>query len=141
MNSTQSEPQRIPFNLERALAGDPVVRRDGVKVSEVLRFKGGNVVKSVVTLAENGGFYRHNEDGTRWESGLPDDRDLFMAPKTQTVWVNLYGSVDRIVAAYTTYPTEETARELRCDYLRTHDVSDNGKLFPYLKTISLEVPA
>lgn len=135
MNSDQ--PQRISFNLERALAGDPVVRRDGVKVSEVLRFKGGNVLKPVVSLSENGGFFLHNEDGKLF-GDEPDMRDLFMAPKTKTVWVNLYGDNHNVISGETTYFTEETARDCSLPFV---DNRRTKECVPYLTTVSVEVPA
>jgi hypothetical protein len=136
MNSDQ--PQRIPFNLERALAGDPVVRRDGVKVSEVLRFQGGNILKPVVTQAENGGFYLYDEDGTLYGKGIPDRRDLFMAPKTKTIWVNLYGTPHYVTTGEITYPTEDDARESSLPFI---NLTRRQQDLPYLTSISVEVPA
>lgn len=138
-------PQRIPFNLERALAGDTVVRRDGVKVSEVLRFKGGNISKPVISLSENGGFFLHTEDGKLFGDSV-DQRDLFMAPKTKTVWVNLYNFP---------HPSELPGR-LKCVVdkgIRAGEFQFPSRSFaenaakasissPYLvKTVSIEVPA
>jgi hypothetical protein len=77
-----------PFNLERALAGDPVVTRHGKPVTQLTKFDydGEYVLRGVlegnlVGWLENGCYYSSGE----WSY------DLFMAPKKRTVWVNLYG--------------------------------------------------
>lgn len=67
------------FNLERALAGDPVVTRDGRKVTEVYQFKsyeGDYPVYAVI----NNAITSHTKSGEYNEKdGHP--LDLFMAPK------------------------------------------------------------
>ena len=75
-----------PFDLTKALAGDPVVTRDGRPVTELCHFKttGGDSLAGVLggclsTWMENGRFSITGQD-TRC--------DLFMAPKKRTVWVN-----------------------------------------------------
>jgi hypothetical protein len=79
-----------PFDLERALAGDPVVTRDGKPVTQLTHFKDvanwrdslcGVVDRSICSWQENG----------RYCPSAPYSKDLFMAPKKRTVWVNLYG--------------------------------------------------
>lgn len=44
-----------PFNLERALAGDPVVTRDGFSVIEIIKLK-SNITAPVLCVVE----------GTNW---------------------------------------------------------------------------
>lgn len=146
-DGNSDQPQRILFNLERALAGDPVVRRDGVKVSEVLRFKGGNVLKPVVSLAENGGFFLHNEDGKLFEDAV-DLRDLFMAPKTKTIWVNLYNFPKADELPDVLKGRNRTGPGINTGELR-FDAPDMARQFAlrspsasyYLKSVSVEVPA
>jgi hypothetical protein len=77
-----------PFDLERALAGDPVVTRHGKSVTQLKKFdiRGRCVLLGVfdgqlASWLENGCYYSSGE----WPY------DLFMAPKKRTVWVNLYG--------------------------------------------------
>jgi hypothetical protein len=81
-----------PFDLERALAGDPVVTRYGKPVTQLTKFDiyGTHVLRGVldgqlVGWLENGCYYASGE----WPC------DLFMAPKKRTVWVNLYGNGQR----------------------------------------------
>lgn len=76
----------IPFDLEKAIAGEPVVTRDGREVTELHLFKtstndcqkvGALVDGMIVGYTESGNYYRDIEDG----------RDLFMKPKpVETYW-------------------------------------------------------
>lgn len=86
-----------PFDLEAAKAGAPLVTRDGRKarfvayVSEVTEFP---VIAYVDDCGETWSFTNEGH-WNRCESG----RDLFMAPRKRTVWVNLYKSFDSEDAA------------------------------------------
>ena len=77
-----------PFNLQEALAGKPVVTRDGRTVTALhlfdcdLKFPLGAVIESCSCI------YAFRKDGT-WTSE-PSEYDLFMASVEKTVWVNLY---------------------------------------------------
>lgn len=79
-----------PFNLERALAGDPVVTRDGFSVIEIIKLK-SNITAPVLCVVEGTNWTaRFDEQGICYEDGHDAVPYLFMAPKTRTVWVNLY---------------------------------------------------
>ncbi len=72
-----------PFNLEAALAGEPVETRDGRKVTEIHHFKthrGGGPVLAVV----DGVFQSYRVDG-QWGT-FPGYNDLVMASKKHQVW-------------------------------------------------------
>ena len=79
----------IEFNLERALAGDPVVTRDGRKVTQLVKFE-----------TESGGILLGLDVGNDYvDSWLIDGRyrdggecgaDLFMAPKKLSGFVNVF---------------------------------------------------
>jgi len=85
-----------PFDLERALAGDPVVTRGGKEVQQIVHLHACNRVFNVFAVV-NGETYTFNIEG-KYSAGhvfksicpLGSDMDLFMAPKKRTVWVNLY---------------------------------------------------
>lgn len=86
--STSSIPEGCkPFDLERALAGDPVVTRDGRPVTQLTKFDAGHDGDPVYgVFNDNAGSW--SVDGqhlTDRGTGL----DLFMAPKKRTVWVNM----------------------------------------------------
>ena len=79
-----------PFNLERALAGDPVVTRSGEEV-ESFHLVDANInyplvvyIKGYMEIEEftkKGSFYSYEKDS---------DKDLFMAQVKKEGWVNLY---------------------------------------------------
>ena len=81
-----------PFNLEKALAGDPVVTRDGIPVTEIVRFNGlphdrrlyGIINGGLVSFLDNGRFSVFEFNETKY--------DLFMAPKIikKSGWINIY---------------------------------------------------
>jgi len=96
-----------PFNLERALAGDPVVTRDGRKV-DALHLCPEWIGESTRLLAKvNGRAVYLYPAGTMFAHGN-DDNDLFMAPKVvkHQRWVNLYAN--GLVAG--SYLSEERAK-------------------------------
>jgi hypothetical protein len=79
----------IPFSLERALAGDPVITRDGRKVIRFAHFTEDEKWPIVFFVKGESGKISANPEGE--VTGFSKDNlDLFMAPKTRTVWVNLY---------------------------------------------------
>ena len=90
-----------PFNLERALAGDPVVTRSGSKVQRIVHWPEVTadhcrvvalVDGSVQTFHEDGIFFPISDATTYRQTDLATYRqmDLMMAPRKRTVWVNLY---------------------------------------------------
>lgn len=76
-----------PFNLERALAGDPVMTRDGRPVTQLTFFKDAmgdtiaGILEGYIELWREDGYYHTMDRG---------DKDLFMAPKTKEGWINIY---------------------------------------------------
>jgi hypothetical protein len=97
-----------PFDLEKALAGDPVVTRDGRSVTEVHRFKTlGGPYRLIAVIG--GSLYRLTERG-QYDSTGTNETDLFMAPKKRTVWINLYANgTDQPLTGYITYSSEAAA--------------------------------
>lgn len=78
-----------PFDLQKALQGDPVVMRDGRKVLELLVFKTSSVTNPVRAVIAGGGVLQFGADG-RYYQIEQSNNDLFMAPKVRTVYVNLF---------------------------------------------------
>jgi len=67
-----------PFNLKKALAGEPVVTRNGLRVSEIHLFETYRNNHPVVAVVENE-LTRFNLDGKYWLSTMDKDiHDLFM---------------------------------------------------------------
>lgn len=80
---------RIPFDLEKALAGDPVVTRGGKRVSQIAHFPDAEYHSRVYAMIE--GDFRPvsvSEHG-RLVEGISLS-DLFMEPMERTYYVNVY---------------------------------------------------
>lgn len=83
-----------PFDLTLALQGEPVVTRDGLSVYGISKFKNRSGIYGVIE-SESGefvvswsgcGHYNINESKSNY--------DIFMAPRKQTLWVNVYKKLD-----------------------------------------------
>jgi hypothetical protein len=76
------------FDLEKALAGDKVVTRDGREVTQLVKI----VISCEVFLAGaiHGDGHVSSWIGTGIEAQGGEDEDLFMAPKKLSGFVNVY---------------------------------------------------
>ncbi len=87
----------IPFNLERALAGDPVVTRDGRNAKVVYKSDREESYPLLVVFEDEEECTAyvewHTNEGINCV-GLESVLDLFMAPKTKTYKVDVYKNVD-----------------------------------------------
>jgi hypothetical protein len=94
-----------PFNLEAALAGEPVITRAGKNAKIIAYVPGALDEYRVVAFVDDADKIpsTHFEDGRVWSHAECDD-DLFMKVKTKTVSVNFYYNG---YACY--YDTEEDA--------------------------------
>lgn len=108
-----------PFDLQKALAGEKVITRDGREVTQLVKFDAVNsesvygVVQGVIRTWTNAGKYF---------GGITSDTDLFMAPKETTYWVNVYRSERHGLAVGSIlFISEGEARERRSDpdYIKT----------------------
>ena len=81
------------FNLEEALAGKPVVTRNGKKVTELHLFK-STTGKPVIAIVEGlvAGYTILGKDDDARDSIW----DLFMAPQKKSIWVNVYDKKDTL---------------------------------------------
>ena len=75
-----------PFNLERALAGDPVVTKAGEPVEQLHKFDTIDM-KCIFGVVE-GEVYSWRIGGEFYEEG-ESDKDLFMATKKCSGWINI----------------------------------------------------
>ena len=100
-----------PFNLEEALAGKPVVTRDGRKVkiagynpesADILMVVGW--VDNLVETWSSEGRYTESGDG-----GF----DLFMAPETKDVWVLLWSIKGRDDISSVAFQDEDSAKKMQ----------------------------
>lgn len=79
-----------PFDLEKAIAGEKMVTRDGREVQEFAYFKTSRAPYEPIRSVIGGCVFSHNIDGSYLGKGNEDCSDLFMAPKKRTVYVNIY---------------------------------------------------
>lgn len=79
-----------PFDLVKALAGDPVITRDGRKVTEVVRMKTAREKESVIFVA--GELCYATQSNGRIDDTYDSYSDLFMTPKIvkKEGWINIY---------------------------------------------------
>ena len=113
-----------PFNIEKALAGDPVITRDGTKVLSIAYCKGA--LNPVIALILGNEYVTtHDPDGEYLNRGKEHKFDLFMAPKIRKVKVFLIRHLGNIIAA--------TEYQVECCGTPIVDQND------LLKTIEVEV--
>ena len=78
-----------PFDLEKALAGEPVVTRDGYRVTDIHLFSGAITNWKVIAHIENNSsVYSFTIDGKYSDNDAGSDYDLFMYEPER--WVNIY---------------------------------------------------
>lgn len=77
-----------PFNLERALAGNKVVTREGVEVTEIYKFTTATSQFKIAAVV-HGVLKTCTVDGV-YSPGVPSQHDLFMAPVKKQIWTNVY---------------------------------------------------
>jgi hypothetical protein len=124
-----TEKELIPFNLERALAGDPIVTRDGRKVLQIAYFPIAAKDNQIVALIEHNEYLSHyHRDGSYYSEKSAED--LFMAQKTKTYWVNIYKHENNKIHCGEVYSSKERAENSYFDY-SSHSL--------FIKTISFEV--
>lgn len=102
------------FNLDRALAGEPVVTRNGKCVSEIHHFLTATPEHQVAAIIEGDLFSFHCSG--RFLSSEADEMDLFMAPVKKQEWANIYYHLDKklptgqfYTLGNTVYESEEAA--------------------------------
>jgi hypothetical protein len=76
-----------PFDLERALAGDPVVTRDGRKVTEIHYFKTLEDRYFILAVID-GSAHHFKENGRRFD--FECDCDLLMYPITKKYYIPIF---------------------------------------------------
>jgi hypothetical protein len=111
------------FDLERALAGDLVCTKDGNEVTQLTYFRETKDLFSVVGVLE--GEVCGWQTNGRFLETKESSKDLFMKPKENAIWINLYKNENG--SLYVTgvfYSNEESAKK-------------SSDEFRYLKTIKI----
>jgi hypothetical protein len=122
-----------PFNLERAIAGDPLISRCGHKVEFIahdptMDFGSRIVIK--IYRANGPEWMLMSDAGRYWSVGPDTNQDVFMAPIEKTVWVNVYPGLrtGNMPIVYF-YHTQEDA-----DKQSNASTRVGGKAFPFTYT-------
>jgi hypothetical protein len=106
-----------PFDLQRAIAGDPVVTRDGRRAKFVAHVPESKRGCTTIAFVEGDGAVRlYYDNGSFCYDNSISEHDLQMAPKKKTAYVNLWPGRDGTtfgVPAFTAYwyETKELATE------------------------------
>jgi hypothetical protein len=113
------------FNLERALAGEPVCTRDGRDVTQLVVFN----LKSTDSLygVLDGELDRWTINGFYYLNKIISEHDLFMKPKENAIWINVYKNKEgHLFITGVEYPNEESAKESADEfgYLKTLRITD-----------------
>ena len=77
------------FDLERALAGEPVITRDGREVTQLTLFNVENNIYPLYGVVNNT-IVRWTSEGIYYKFSEKDDGDLFMKPKVVERFYNVY---------------------------------------------------
>jgi hypothetical protein len=115
------------FNLERALAGEPVITRNGREVTQLVYFHDvihkdcvyGVIGNQIKNWCIDGKFF--HDDPNEFKA------DLFMKPKENAIWVNVYKREDgSLLVSSFTFESEAEAKELGManNYLKTVKITE-----------------
>ncbi|MET3232230.1 UNVERIFIED_ORG: hypothetical protein ABIC54_004435 [Burkholderia sp. 1263] len=79
-----------PFDLKKAIAGDPLVTRDGRSARLIGHAPEFEESSRVIVAIEGVDSARQHYESGAYTRDAEHGSDLFMAPKKRTVWVNVY---------------------------------------------------
>lgn len=115
----KTEAKLIPFDLEKALAGDQVVTRDGREVSQVTLFECNDKYPLMAVI--DGEIHCFTKQGVFNINNRQGYTDLFMKPKT------------RIINGFEV-PAPVAARPEKFDYYYAPSLQDDSFYFSYVWT-------
>lgn len=96
-----------PFNLEQALAGAPVITREGRNVVRIFYAEEACENSQVICVFETETVFHYYKDGAYTNSSSV--HELVMAPQKKEGWINVYNVHSLDVTGKNIYPTEEAA--------------------------------
>ena len=80
------------FNLQKALAGEPVVTRDGKKVTQITKFDNVTITKYSICGVVEGSLENWSIEG-KYHHTLESQFDIYMAEESKTIWINVWKDV------------------------------------------------
>lgn len=78
-----------PFNLEEAMAGNPVQTRDGIEVTQLTFFDDPRLTYSVFAMVGDS-LLKFTKSGRFYYGDGISSYDLFMAEEKKTIWINIW---------------------------------------------------
>lgn len=114
----------IPFNLEEAKTGKPVVTRDGRRMIELQIFN-SEVHRPVVGIID-ARVLTFTREGKLLE-GRDSNTDLFMAPERKSIWVNVYNDGDSLCLSKVKFDTSEECLQnitRKSQYIKTIEITN-----------------
>jgi hypothetical protein len=112
-----------PFNLAAALEGEPLITRDGRKVTEFIELKTMQSECKYLYVLEGQEIETVDRDGLYSFVGGQCEQDLFLAPTMKTYYTDIIKLVDGSITATDPYIN------------KNHKSTHSG----YIKTISFEI--
>jgi hypothetical protein len=106
------------FDLERFLAGDEAITRNGKKILEYHLFK-SNINKPLFVLIEgNDHLTSLNKYGKHYDEDIGSPYDLFMVPKTKKVWIAIdrFRACDHVHEVSNAYDSQRKLLESEISY-------------------------
>jgi hypothetical protein len=98
-----------PFNFAKAIAGHPLITRDGRKVEEFHFFEKVNVDLDICIYVVIGGEIRAYRKNGKWLEFEDSALDLFLSTIKVKQWINIYKTLKNYVCVFGTYDTKEDA--------------------------------
>jgi|GEM_PF-1386944 len=122
-----------PFDLEKALAGHPLVTRDGRKVLDFHYFKVMTkyifpIYAAIESIGNDPYFSQFRIDGSALRNEEESSLDLFLDSTKKTYWVNVYESEIKTIFIGKVFDNEKECSESSW----AHDLKK-------IKTISFEI--
>ncbi len=113
------------FNAQTTPAGTKLITRDGTKVDDWHYFKNDSLRYPV--FADVCGSVESFSVFGEFDTDLvASDWDLFIAPKIESIWVNVYRSLDGTIRTGTDFYSQEEAtnNKLTEGYIKTIKITD-----------------
>lgn len=97
-----------PFNLEKFLAGEPAITRDGRKVIEHYYFRNSKNLQRLGYIIEGDFDILYSDDDGNFRDNGKSKFDLFMEEKEVDLYFNVYGD-EKVGYSFSVYRKKEDA--------------------------------
>jgi hypothetical protein len=80
------------FNLEKALAGEPVITKTGKKVAQITKFDNVTITPYSICGVVEGSLENWSKEG-KYHHSTESQLDIYMAEESKTIWINVWKHV------------------------------------------------